>query len=112
MAPRIVNLGEWADHLLSRLRRQVLLTGDEDLAGLEAELRSYPGVPPARHGVEGPGEIAVPLRLRRSDGGELRFLSTVATFGTAVDITVAELSIEAFFPADAATVAALASGGC
>jgi transcriptional regulator with XRE-family HTH domain len=112
MAPRIANLGEWADHLLSRLRRQVLLTGDEELAGLEGELRSYPGIPPARHGVEGPGEIAVPLRLRApSEDTELRFLSTVATFGTAVDITVAELSIEAFFPADAATAAALAPGG-
>lgn len=111
MAPRIANLGEWADHLLSRLRRQVLLTGDEELAGLEAELRSYPGIPLARHGVEGPGEIAVPLRLLTHDGGELRFLSTVATFGTAVDITVAELSIEAFFPADPATAEALAPGG-
>jgi transcriptional regulator with XRE-family HTH domain len=118
MAPRIANLGEWADHLLSRLRRQVLLTGDEELAGLEAELRGYPGIPAARHGVEGPGEIAVPLRLRTGPGargvpeddGELRFLSTVATFGTAVDITVAELSIEAFFPADAATAAALTEG--
>ncbi len=111
MAPRIANLGEWADHLLSRLHRQVLLAGDEDLAGLEAELRSYPGIPPVRHGVEGPGEIAVPLRLRSGDRGELRLLSTVATFGTAVDITLAELSIEAFFPADAATAAALAGGG-
>ncbi|HEY3239270.1 MAG TPA: helix-turn-helix transcriptional regulator [Acidimicrobiia bacterium] len=110
MAPRIANLGEWAEHLLSRLRRQVLLTGDEELAALEAELRRYPGIPAARHGHEGPGEIAVPLRLRTAAGGELRLLSTVATFGTAVDITVAELSIEAFFPADAATTAALRDG--
>ncbi len=111
MAPRIANLGEWAEHLLSRLRRQVLLTGDEELAALEAELRRYPGIPAAHHGIEGPGEIAVPLRLRTANGDELRFLSTVATFGTAVDITVAELSIEAFFPADAATAAALRGPG-
>jgi hypothetical protein len=51
----------------------------------------------------------VRLRLRRLDGdGELSFFSTVTTFGTAVDITISELSIEAFFPADAATAEALA----
>jgi transcriptional regulator with XRE-family HTH domain len=50
--------------------------------------------------------VNLPLVLR-SDGGELRFFSTIATFGTALDITVAELSIESFFPADAATAAAL-----
>ena len=54
----------------------------------------------------GPGEIVVPLRLRHGDG-ELRFMSIVSTFGTPLDITVQELSIEAFFPADAATAAAL-----
>jgi transcriptional regulator with XRE-family HTH domain len=105
MAPRIVNLGEWRAHLLERLARQVALTGDEGLAALSEELSAYPGPPPneedrARH------EIAVPLRLR-AGGRELSFVSTIATFGTALDITVAELSIESFFPADAATASAL-----
>ena len=108
MAPRIVNLAEWRAHLLERLHRQVALTADERLEQLYEELRGYPA-PPA----PGPfeiDEIAVPLRVRAGDGSELAFLSTVATFGTAVDITVAELSIEAFFPADAATAAALRAG--
>jgi len=108
LAPRIVNFDEWSTHLLDRLRRQVLLTGDEELRELEEEIRGYPGVPAkASHGgVEGVGDIAVTLRLR-TDDGELRLLSTIATFGTAVDITAAELAIEAFFPADAETAAAL-----
>jgi transcriptional regulator with XRE-family HTH domain len=112
LAPLIVNFGEWSEHLLDRLRRQVLLTGDEELRELEEELRSYPGVParPSHGGVEGVGDIAVTLRLR-TDNGELRLISTIATFGTAVDITAAELAIEAFFPADAETAAALQPAG-
>jgi transcriptional regulator with XRE-family HTH domain len=112
LAPRIINFTEWSEHLLDRLRRQVLLTGDEELRELEEELRRYPGVPgPSTHaGVEGAGEIAVTLRFRHGDG-ELRLLSTIATFGTAIDITAAELAIEAFFPADAETAAFLHSAG-
>jgi transcriptional regulator with XRE-family HTH domain len=112
MAPRIINFSEWSEHLLDRLRRHVLLTGDEELRELEEELRRYPGVPgPSTHaGVEGAGEIAVTLRVRHGDG-ELRLLSTIATFGTAIDITAAELAIEAFFPADAETAAALQPAG-
>jgi transcriptional regulator with XRE-family HTH domain len=104
MAPRIANLGQWRAHLLDRLERQVALTGDTALEALLAELRGYPG--PDEERPAGGAEIAVPLRLRR-DGGELAFLSTVTTFGTAVDITVAELAIESFFPADAATAEAV-----
>ncbi|HEV7750288.1 MAG TPA: helix-turn-helix transcriptional regulator [Baekduia sp.] len=107
MAPRIVNLAEWRGHLLGRLRREVAATQDPQLAALLAELSSYPGDDPSA-GVElpGPGEIVVPLRLR-SDAGELAFMSTVTTFGTPLDITVSELSIEAFFPADDRTAAVL-----
>jgi transcriptional regulator with XRE-family HTH domain len=110
-APRIANLGQLREHLLDRLRRHVALTADDRLVVLQRELEGYPapagedpgGAPPAAP------EIAVPLRLRPADGGEeLRFFSTIATFGTAVDVTVAELAIEAFFPADRATAAALA----
>jgi len=102
MAPHILNLGEWRAHLLERLGRQVALTGDAELAALHEELATYPA--PEEHATG--DEIAVPLRVR-TDAGDLAFVSTVATFGTAVDITAAELSIESFFPADAATAEAL-----
>ncbi|MGH2968860.1 MAG: helix-turn-helix domain-containing protein [Solirubrobacteraceae bacterium] len=106
LAPRIANLAEWRAHLLDRLRREVAATADARLAALREEVAAYPS--PAAPAPELParGAIAVPLRLRAGDG-ELTFFSTVATFGTAIDVTVAELSIEAFFPADAATAAAL-----
>jgi transcriptional regulator with XRE-family HTH domain len=108
LAPRILNLGEWRAHLLDRLGRQAVASGDPALAALHAELADYPGAPP---GASSPpdlevSEIAVPLRLRAADGvAELAFISTVTTFGTALDITVSELAIESFFPADAVTAA-------
>ncbi|MBY8875209.1 helix-turn-helix transcriptional regulator [Micromonospora sp. PLK6-60] len=107
LAPHIANLGEWRGHLLSRLGRQIELTGDAELAALEEELRGYP-CEDREPVVElpGPGEIVVPLRLRH-DGGELVFLSTIATFGTPLDVTLAELSIESFYPADEHTAAVL-----
>jgi transcriptional regulator with XRE-family HTH domain len=100
MASRILNYGEWRAHLLERLRRQVALTADERLAALYDELSAYPGETADVHGPG--GEIAVPLRFD-AGGRELSFFSTIATFGTAVDITLAELAIEAFFPADEKT---------
>lgn len=110
LAPRIANLGEWRAHLLARLARQIALTGNEALKALDEELRGYAG---PEVGEDGSGrstvsEIAVPLRLR-TDVGELAFISTIATFGTAVEITASELSIESFFPADRATAAAMRS---
>lgn len=103
MAPRIVNLGEWRAHLLGRLRRQVLLTADEQLVELYEELRGYPcDQPEPEIEVPGPGEIVVPLRVRHA-GEELAFFSTAAVFGTPLDITISELFIESFFPADART---------
>lgn len=102
MAPRVANLPEWRAHLLERLRRQ-LVTGDDDLAALYEELRGYPGGEPGPEvEVPGPGDFAVPLRLRHR-ARELAFFSTTATFGTPLDITVAELVIESFFPADEET---------
>lgn len=112
LAPRILNLGEWRDHLLARLARQVAVTGDPELAALLEEAAAYPApagthAPPATAaGHDLAEQIAVPLRLRHGDA-ELTFISIVATFGTAVDITVAELSIESFFPADSATAEAI-----
>ncbi len=100
MAPRIDNLGQWRAHLLRDLAAQADVTGDEALYELHEELRGLPGPSgePAAH------DVFVPLRI---DG--LTFLSTRTTFATALDITVSELSIEAFFPADATTAAAVRS---
>jgi transcriptional regulator with XRE-family HTH domain len=111
LAPRIINLGEWHAHLIHRLERQLALTGDERVAALQAEVLSYPG--PAEsdaasdNGAPATGDVMVGLRIATEEHGDLSFFSTVTTFGTAVDITVSELSIEAFFPADAHTAAAL-----
>jgi transcriptional regulator with XRE-family HTH domain len=105
LAPRILNLAQWRGHLLHRLERQLALADDPGLAELHQELLGYPGptADPAPHS----GEIMVELRLA-TGVGEMAFFSTVTTFGTAVDITVAELSIEAFFPADPGTAQRLA----
>jgi transcriptional regulator with XRE-family HTH domain len=100
MAPRIRNLGEWRAQLLVHLAHDAQASGDPALAALHDELRGYPGpdVPVRAH------DVFIPLQL-----GDLSFLSTRTTFGTAVDVTVSELAIEAFFPADGATAAALQS---
>ena len=107
MAPRIVNLAEWRAHLLERLGRQAVATGDPALATLHEELAAYPGGPPAGSLDVAAGEIAVPLRVRAAEGAMLSFISTITTFGTALDVTVSELSIESFFPADAHTANAV-----
>ncbi|MGB9182666.1 MAG: helix-turn-helix transcriptional regulator [Solirubrobacteraceae bacterium] len=108
MAPRILNLGEWSAHLLGRLRRETRITGDTELQSLYDELAGYPGVElEAPQDASLAAEIVVPLRLRSDDGEELAFFSTIATFGTAVDITLAELAIEAFYPANASTAGRL-----
>ena len=106
VAPRILNLGEYRADLVERLERAARLTGDPELAALHEEMLGYPGPePPASQGVAG-AAVAVGLRLapaRGSDAPELSFFSTITTFGTAVDVTVSELALEAFFPADAQT---------
>ena len=107
VAPRIVNLGEWRGHLLGRLRREIAVTGDPELAALLDELRGYPSGDTASEAESaGSGEVVAPLRIR-TELGELSFFGTVATFGTPLDVTVAELSIESFFPADPQTAEAL-----
>jgi transcriptional regulator with XRE-family HTH domain len=100
LAPRIANLGQWKAHLLERLARQAAITGDPALRTLHAELAAYPAPEDEERGPA--SDVVVPLRLR-TDDGELRFFSTVTTFGTPADITVEELSIESFFPADRET---------
>ena len=104
LAPRIGNLAEYGAHLVARLARQLALAPDPELAALLEELRGY--APAGDAALEPADLLVVPLRLRAL-GHELRLFSTVATFGTPVDITVAELAIESFFPADEATDAAL-----
>ncbi len=112
IAPRIVNLGQWRRLVLARLQRQADRTGDPFLAELHEELRGYPGgtaAPPATDAAA--GDVVVPLRIRAGDE-ELSFLSTTTVFGSPLDITVAELAIESFYPADertAATMRAFAS---
>jgi transcriptional regulator with XRE-family HTH domain len=111
LAARIVNLGEVHAHFVGRLRRQVAITGDEDLAALLDEVSAYPA-PPYEHDAAAEaatGNILTPLmRMRAPDAGELSFFFTVATFGTAAEVTTSELSIELGFSANAATAEALA----
>ncbi|MGI8711937.1 MAG: helix-turn-helix domain-containing protein [Solirubrobacteraceae bacterium] len=102
MAPRITNLAQWRSHLLARLHRESVISGDPALAALHEELASYPGQGPDPSHAPTTADIAVPLRVRVGET-ELSFISTVTTFGTATDITVSELSIESFFPADTTT---------
>jgi transcriptional regulator with XRE-family HTH domain len=100
---RIVNAAEWRAHILERLRRQVLSSGDARLRALLDELQQYPAPSggSAQTPLE-PGGVVVPLTLA-TDAGVLSFISTTTVFGTPVDVTLAELAIESFFPADAAT---------
>jgi transcriptional regulator with XRE-family HTH domain len=107
MAPQIINFAEWSGHLLTRLHRQALLSQDPALAELERELLSFPGVEQHSAAADPAEMLFVPLRLQLPDGPLLSMFSTLATFGTALDITLEELSIESFFPADEATEAYL-----
>jgi transcriptional regulator with XRE-family HTH domain len=103
MAPRIANLPEWRTHLLARLHRQAEATGDQRLVALHDELAAYPG---GRAGTPGPADVVIPLRYRTPQA-ELSFLSITAVIGTPMDVTVEELAIESFYPADAQTAKAL-----
>src|SRR4051812_27202519 len=105
LAPRIENLGEWRAHILARLHQQIDATADAVLVKLMDELAAYPVPAAARHKASVNPEYAgvvVPLRLR-VEAGTLSLFSTTTIFGTPVDITLAELAIESFFPADAAS---------
>jgi transcriptional regulator with XRE-family HTH domain len=106
MAPRIVNLAQWREHLLHRLSHQAQTTGDPVLDELHTELSGYPGGASNPREQSAAAAIVVPLRYR-AGGAELSFFSTTTVFGTPLDVTVAELAIEAFYPADAATAQAL-----
>jgi transcriptional regulator with XRE-family HTH domain len=108
MAPRVVNLSAWRQDLMHRLERALAIHPDPQLLALHEELLGYPAGD--AHSTAGPEQsVMFPLVLRSKDYGELVLYSTITTFGPAYDVTVAELAVEAFFPADARTAAALAS---
>lgn len=106
LAPRIVNLGAWKAHAVERLRRQHRTTGDKKIEALLSEISAYDHAghgPDEREPAHGPAsDVAVALKLR-TDAGLLSFLSTTTIFGTAVEITLSELVLEAFYPADPLT---------
>ncbi|WP_315838747.1 helix-turn-helix transcriptional regulator [Bradyrhizobium prioriisuperbiae] len=102
LAARTVNLAEWCSHLLERLQRQCEATADPVLIALYDELKAFP-IPARRTPHAAPSDsIAVPFRMRFGDD-VLSFISTTMVFGTPVDITLSELAIETFFPADEVT---------
>ncbi|MDN6884003.1 helix-turn-helix transcriptional regulator [Variovorax sp. CAN2819] len=109
VAPRIANLSQWRVHLLERLQQQIAATGDAVLQSLHDELEAYPA-PAVSH--DAPvidtalSAVAVPFQVVMPSG-VLSFLSTITIFGTPVDVTLQELAVESFFPADEQTAAAL-----
>jgi transcriptional regulator with XRE-family HTH domain len=111
IAPRVENYAQLRTHLLSRLRQQIDATADPILLNLLVELNALPAPPGAAAPGSTPDEtdyggVGVPLRIR-TEYGVLAFFGTVTVFGTPLDITLAELAIESFFPADASTAEAL-----
>jgi transcriptional regulator with XRE-family HTH domain len=103
LASRTVNLAEWCGHLLERLHRQCEATADPELIKLYNELKAFPL--PARSAPLPPDDnVAIPLKLRHK-GEVLSFISTTMVFGTPVDVTLSELALETFFPADDPTAA-------
>jgi transcriptional regulator with XRE-family HTH domain len=107
LAPRIVNLAEWRAHLFARLRRQIDVSADPVLIALLEELTKYPTASAdGREPRPDASAVVVPFRLA-AGGTVLSFISTTTVFGTPIDITLAELALESFFPADEATAQAL-----
>jgi transcriptional regulator with XRE-family HTH domain len=111
LASRIANLAEWRSHLLARLHQQIEVTADQVLVELMNELRAYP-TPSERKSCSYPAAnrdyagVVVPFELI-TESGVLAFISTTTVFGTPVDITLSELALETFFPANSATADAL-----
>jgi transcriptional regulator with XRE-family HTH domain len=104
MAPRIANLAEWRAHILARVKQQIDMTADPELIALRRELLSYPAPSDAHELSEEP--VAVPFKVHTSLG-LLSFFTTTTIFGTPVDVTLSELALELFFPADTATARAV-----
>ena len=102
LASRTTNFIDWAGHLLDQLRRAVALTGDPTLEALLAEVSAYPNVarlkPPNSGGFDDP-PLLMPFRMA-TPVGEISMFTTLTTFGTPLDVTLDELIVELFFPAD------------
>jgi transcriptional regulator with XRE-family HTH domain len=111
LAARTVNFTDWARYLLRQLRRTIVLTGDDDLMALEAEVLGYPNVAALpRERQNGRGEepaLLVPFELAVGEATTWSFFTTLTTFGTPLDVTLDELSVELFFPADPDTARAV-----
>jgi transcriptional regulator with XRE-family HTH domain len=107
LAPKIANLHQWRAHLFERLEQQLRATGDAQLSALLQELRGYPVPEGADEVLDGELlGVAMPFRFR-TPAGILNFIGTTTVFGTPVDVTLQELALETFFPADAFTAQAL-----
>jgi MmyB-like transcription regulator ligand binding domain len=106
LAPRILNLNEWRVHIFARLERQIEATADTMLIELLDELRTYPGGGAHAAPLRDAAPVITPLKLK-SDAGALSFMACTTLFGMPQDVTLDELAIESFFPADATTAAAL-----
>lgn len=105
LAPHIANLAGWKAHLLHRLNQQIDASADPKLIALEKELAAYPA-PGPKVLPTGLDDIAIPFEIRM--GGQLlSFISTVTVFGTPVEVTLSELAIEAFYPANPETAATM-----
>lgn len=107
LGPRIANFGEWRAHILERLQSQVEATADASLQALHDELAAYPAPPGAGADTSEFGGVAVPLQIRTEAAGLLSFFSTTTVFGTPLDVTLSELALETFLPADAHTAEVL-----
>ena len=110
IAPLILNFEEWSRDILRRLSAQLEASGDPEIADLMTELRELTGIAPGHEGRDEHGGVFVPLKLQLR-GGVASFISTTTVFGTPTEITLSELVIEAFLPADAETAALLAAMG-
>ncbi len=89
--------------MVERLRRQVTASGDPDLAALLDEVMSYPNFAELRSIAPDVPNVVLPMRIRTDDGSILSFFSTMTVFGAPLDVTLSELAMESFFPADAET---------
>lgn len=105
LAARTRNFGEWAGYLLHQLRRSIALTDDAAVRALAAEVREYPGVADAASGRSAPAgaTLLTPLVLDVGGAQQLSLFTTLTTFGTPRDVTLDELAVELFYPADAAS---------
>lgn len=105
LAGRTLNFPDWAGYLLHQLRRTLALTGDPALAALDKEVRDYPGVAAAGEARRTPesASLLIPFILDVGGGRRLSMFTTLTTFGTPLEVTLAELAVELFYPADTET---------